>query len=408
VTVSLPERHTNEDGSRFYTRVDPATGEEHQYWSVTTALSAKHKEGLKWWSAKIAARRAMDNLPKMLRAQRIDSCGRTWARSEPVRCDECPDCVQRWIELFHVGESERRKHEGSAVHDAVEHWIQHGVWLNAATLAQPYIERHPTIADMLPPYLERCQEWIDDYGLRRDMFFASEMTVYNHTHRYAGTCDGGIWLEPVNAKAAKLVARIRGDLKDERTLVIFDAKSREGEDKVLYDDHPLQLVAYRRAETCKPSRQSLQEFPMPSTAGAVVFQPRPDGYAFEPVVTEEPEFRTFLNYLQAYRWQVERGPASIQVKSFPVPAGFEWPPKAAPAEPATGAASVAGETPAPAPAPAKKATRARKAATPKKSTATTRTVAEAAPRIAGATVDSLTRGGRPPHPDSPYGDEIPF
>lgn len=390
-----PIRHTNSDGSRYYIRVDPATGEEQQYWSVTTALSVKHKEGLKWWSAKIAARRAMDNIPKMLAAQRVKPCERTWARSEPWRCERCPDCVQRWIELYHTGESSRRAKEGSAVHDAIEHWILTGEWLNAATLAQPYIEEHPKIADMLPPYLEQCERWIDAYGLRRDMFKASEMTVYNHKYRYAGTCDGLLLLEPTNAKSAKLVARIRGDSKDEGILTLFDAKSREGEGKTLYDDHPLQLVAYRRAQECKPSKVSTREFPMPTTGGALVFQPRPDGITFEPVVTEEPEFRTFLAYLEAYRWQVERAAASIQVGSFPVPEGFEWPRKPAPESAPPTAAS---------PAPAKAAPRKRAA---KKATAP-RPPAEAAPRIVGATLESLTKSGRPVHPDSPFKDEIPF
>jgi len=75
--VTLPVHHTNEDGSRFYTRLDPVTGEEQQYWSVTTALSAKNKEGLKRWTAALAAQRAMDNIPMMLAAQRLDPCGRT-------------------------------------------------------------------------------------------------------------------------------------------------------------------------------------------------------------------------------------------------------------------------------------------------------------------------------------------
>ena len=133
---------------------------------------------------------------------------------------------------------------------------------------------------------------------------------------------------------------------------------------------------------------------MPTTMGAVVFQPRPDGYNFEPVVTEAPEFRSFLAFLEGYRWQVERGAASIRVDSFPVPDGFAWPRKPAP-EP------TAEPAPAPKKATPRKRTAAKKAAPP-------RPPAEAAPRIAGATLDSLTRPARTAHPDSPYKDEIPF
>ena len=223
---TLPVHVTAEDGSRFYLRTNPDSGLEERYWSVTTALSAKAKDGLKWWAAKLAARRAMDNLPMILAAQRVEPCGRTWARTEPLRCERCPDCVQRWIELFHVGESERRKHEGSAVHDAIESWIKTGKWREPVDLAQPYLERHKTIVDMLPPYLDACKQWVEDYGLQPADFWASEMTVYSHTHRYAGTCDGALWLSPRTKKAAQLMARVlaRPPGASEQLLVIFDAR----------------------------------------------------------------------------------------------------------------------------------------------------------------------------------------
>lgn len=421
--TELPIHHTNDDGSRYYIRTDPATGEEQHYWSVTTALSIKDKSGLKRWAAMLAARRAMDNIPKLLRAQRIEPCERTWHRTEPLGCGECPPCVQKWVQNYHYGESSRRALEGSAVHDGIEAWIKTGVLPNAATLANlpaagggTYIERHPDITKMLPPYLERTEQWIADYGLRPDMFFASEMTVYNHTHRYAGTSDGGLRLEPVNERAARLVARIRGDLRDEPVLMLIDCKSREGEDKKLYDDHPLQLAAYRRAETCRPSKAAEREFPMPTTEGALVFQPRPDGYTFEPVSTGEEEFQAFLAALRLHRWTVDHGPASIAVKTYPLPDGWVWPRPAVPA--------VVEPESAP---PAKKT--ARKRATKKVAAAPAAEpdpapVAQPAlvqpgsmavpPRIVGATLESMTRmpastlAGMPPHPDSPFNDPIPF
>lgn len=324
--TSLPVHVTAEDGSRYYIRTDE-TGAEQQYWSVTTALSVKHKEGLKWWAAKLAARRAMANLPMLIKAQRVDPCGRTWAKTEPLRCDRCPDCVQRWVELFHVGESERRKHEGSAIHDAIESWIQTGTWREPIDLAQPYIERHPDIVAALPPYLAACKQWVEDFGLIPEDFWASEMTVYSHVHRYAGTCDGALWLSPRTKKAARLMAQILGRpvKRGERILVIFDCKTREGEGAAIYDDHPLQVTAYRHAQTCRPSKAMEREFPMPATHGAVIFQPRPDGYAFRPVRTGTGEFKAFLAALELYRWTANDGNASFAAASFPTPDGFTWP-----------------------------------------------------------------------------------
>ncbi|HEX8114788.1 MAG TPA: hypothetical protein VF516_43960 [Kofleriaceae bacterium] len=401
--AALPVHVTAEDGSRFYLRTNPDTGVEEHYWSVTTALSVKNKDGLKWWSAKLAARRAMANLPMLVRSQLVEACGRTWARTEPLRCEKCAECVQRWVELFHVGESERRKHEGSAIHDAVESWIKTGEWRTPVDLAQPYLERHPDIVKMLPPYLERCRQWVEEYGLRPEDFWASEMTVYHHGHKYAGTCDGALWLSPRTKKAAQLMARILGrlPLPDERILVIIDCKTREGEDTEIYDDHPLQLTAYRNAQTCRPSKVHDREFPMPATHGAVIFQPRPDGYAFRPVRTGPGEFKAFLAFLDGWRWTVEDGATSTQVGTFPMPAGFEWPLPQPEPEPA-----------ADAPLPTKKATAKRtrkKAAAPAAQvTPEGHTISGATPpRMAGATLDSL-HGGRPPHPDSPYGDNIPF
>lgn len=415
---TLPVHHTMEDGSRFYDRVNPDTQEIEQYWSVTTALSVKAKDGLKRWTAILAARRAMENIPMLLKSQRVEECGRTWHKTEPLGCGECPTCVQKWLQNFHYGESARRALEGSAVHDAIEHWIQTGTWWNAATLANlpaagkggTYAEHHPKIAEMLPPYLEQCERWVADHAIIPADFWGAEMTVYNHRHRYAGTADWILHLVPRNERSAKLVARLRGDLKDEPADVLGDCKSREGEGTTLYDDHPLQLAAYRRAETCRPSKDAQREFPMPPTHGAVVFQPRPDGYAFRPVRAGEAEFKAFLAFLDGWRWTVEDGPTSIQVATFPLPDGWSWP-----RHKQRDAPHVDAE-----PAPAPRPTTSRRGCPPgctcgKHSRGRKATGAAAgSERVASATLDSLTKppvdslAARPPHPNSPFGDAIPF
>jgi hypothetical protein len=111
--------------------------------------------------------------------------------------------------------------------------------------------------------------------------------------------------------------------------VVGDAKSREGDGKQFYDEHALQLAPYRRATWCMPSKIDRLLKPMPATEGAVIIQIRPDGYTFEPVRTDDTEFQAFLATLRLFRWTVEHGSASIAVKTFPVPDGYEWPAKMA-------------------------------------------------------------------------------
>lgn len=414
------QRRTNDDGGKFYehpTRVD-ANGDPQRYDSVTSALTVYEKDGLKWWSAKIAARRAMENLPKLLAAQREEPCGRTWARSEPYRCDVCPECIQRWVELYHVGEANRRRREGSVLHDVLEYRITRGEWPDGDALVrlvalQNQAEGEQRIElDTMAPYIANLRRWWDDYGITTLACEAAEMTVWNHTHNYAGTLDAVITIYPETKLAARLCARLQPHDPYRPVTVIVDLKTREGEDKQLYAEHALQLAPYRHAETAT-LKVSGEEVRMPATSGGVVLQVRPDGYHFEPVLTRMTELQAFLNVLAAYRWKQRNGPASIAVATFPVPKGWAWDadkaaamavePAAVPAE---GAAPVAGATTDAAPAPAKKATRAPRKAAAKKATAPV----EPAGRVASATLDSIaTTGGRSPSRGNTLRDEdIPF
>jgi hypothetical protein len=394
----------SDDRGRFYFWTDPATGVEHRFWSVTTALSAKSKDGLKWWAAQLAARRAMDNLPKLIMSQRREPCGRTYARSEPTRCDECPECLQRWVELYHIGESTRRKHEGSALHDALEAFIKGGLEAipSPAELGQKYLQEHPGVVEALPPYLATLRKWIEEFAVRPEDFEASEMTIFNAEHQFGGTLDALWRIVARNQRSAKLLARVTGRADHAPALTVVDCKSREGEGKTFYDEHPLQLAAYRNAQYCMPSKVDRLLHPMPKTKGGIILQIRPDGYACEPIATGPNEFAAFLAALKLFQWTAEHGPASIAVKTFPVPDGFVWPPAGPDTEPAKAA--------------------------PRKRTAARKTTAKAAPaagtvhieqpvtttppkgsaRMAGATLDAIigTGYGRPGA--TLTDDDIPF
>jgi hypothetical protein len=405
------QRRTDEDGGKFYehpTRLDSA-GAPAQYDSVTSALSIYEKDGLKWWAAKLAARRAADNLPKLLVAQRIEDCGRAWARTEPYRCGQCVACVQRWVELFHVGESSRRRREGSVLHDVLEYRVLRDGWPDQDALEKIVSaqngqedgagEVHYITLDVIEPYVAALRQWWDDFGLTTQVVQAAEMTVWNHSYRYAGTLDLVATIHPVNKQAAKLCARLCPHDPYRPATVLVDLKTREGEGKQLYDEHSLQLTAYRHAETCTPKFGTGEERPMLTTHGAMVLQVRPDGYTFEPVLSELSELHAFLGLLTTYRWKQRRGPASIAVGSFPVPAGWVWDPGAKPAPWTDGADAAA---PAEPPPPAKKTTRARKA--PAKKAAEQPPASPpapepgahpgGAPRMASATLDSLATSTR--------------
>jgi hypothetical protein len=355
-------RHDDDAGGKYYLhpfRVGD-DGQPVRYLSVTTALNVLHKGGLIYWASKGSARRAMENLPKLTVAAFVEPCGNTYKRDDtgpngPSRCGECYDCTVRWVELWHHGKSEERKREGSAIHDVIEQWTYHG------TVDPTMAALEPQLRASIEPYIAQFLTYVEDYGLRPESWQACEMTVYHHGHRYAGTLDGIVRFEPVTEKSARLCARISGNAKPGPVDVVWDGKSREGEGKALYPEHTLQLAPYRFATHVLPKVGVVQERPMPPTQGAVIFQPRPDGYTCEPVQADAYALTAFIAALDVYRWMAERGEKSIQVGTFPTPDGFEW-------------------SGTPAPKPAKKAA---KRAPAKKATS----------RVGNATLDAIARTG---------------
>lgn len=336
------QRRTDDNGGKYYEHpvrtedVPDPSGvgtivQPRRYDSVTTALGIIDKDALKFWAANLAARRAMENLPKLIGAARIETCGRARARVEPFGCGTCVDCVQAWVALFHHGETERRAREGSAAHDVLEWWTKTGVWRY-----QPradWGEYAPT-DEQMAPYIRRLQEFVADYALTPESWLVCECTVYNHTHGYAGTLDGVVQIFPVTRKAADFCARVAlaagytelnwAQMLDNGVRVIIDLKSREGEGPELYREQPLQQTGYRFAETMMP-KLGLIEMPMLSTDGAAILQVRPDGYTLRPVITDGRTMKAFLATLDLYRWSSGYGDFSTQVKAFPRPEDYKLP-----------------------------------------------------------------------------------
>lgn len=350
------------DGSRWYTH--PRTQE--RFLSVTTGLDIMAKNGLLPWATGLSADVAFAELPRLVNATITPACGRTSNRCDNhdwrQRCDQCPcdrcqPCVRRWIANQHYAESRRGRDRGSAVHDVIEWWALHEDWCTYNPEIEPWVTSFRTfVAEMQPdPFL-------------------SETTVINREQSYAGTLDLGLLITGDKSKqAAEFCSRF--GLPTVR--VLADTKTTKKRENNFYREWALQVGGgYRHAEAIMLPDGS--EEPMPTVDGAAILLLRPDGYAFRPVVSNDKTYFAFLCALNLYRWAVEDGDKATQVKSFPLPV------VQSPVKPTTAPTAAAAEA-----KPTKKTTAARK-------TAPQRPLAE---RVLG----------RPdPHPNSPYGDEIPF
>lgn len=413
-TLPAPVQDTHEDGRRWYV-FGEGTDHEQRYLSVTTALKAVARDALVPWAAGLAAAAAFAELPTVVTASLVRPCGNTWSQCRRKngghdwrdRCDRCPcarcqACVAKWLQDRHLAESSRRAEEGKRTHDVIEHWVLHdGRW--------------PDYRSDIEPYVAAFRAFVAEYGLRPDSWQLAEAIVINRAEGYAGTCDGVIRFHADRTPAAAdLVARTLGISVDEAVAggrhadLVVDFKTREkpltetSPTPKFYPDQALQLVGYRNAPTVH-IRATGVEAPMPGTDGALLVQLRPDGCTPRLVVANDETFKAFLCALWLYRWLTEFGTASVSVRSFPLP------------KPAKATRRLAAVPDPDAPAkPAKKATArkstARKASTAARSAGEEKTVAarKAAVTTTSRGLAQRVLGVADPHPDSPYGDNIPF
>lgn len=390
------------DDRRYY---EWGEGDQHEkFLRVSTALDlVGESDGLMRWATGLSADAAVDILPKLIRATRLPDCGRTHSRCRNgstghdfrVRCtscpcDECTTCVRLWVANRHYYETSRRAEEGTRVHDVAEHWILTGGEI------KPHDED-------IAIYVKQWLTWAADHGLTPDSWEMSEATVVNRQYGYAGTLDGVLTIHAdATPAAAELVAMTLGlplsQVAGRHVRVIADVKSREKEEAKLFVDMALQQAAYRNAETVR--LRDGREFPLPASDGAIIVQVRPDGYLCRPVSTDDATFGAFLSALAFAKWHLQSATASVSSRTFKVPK-----------EP----------KPEPAPKPVKTVPAAKKAAPRKAVKAAPPTEPEAlipAPpgkplkavaAAQSATLRSMTRQpATSVHPDSPYGDEIPF
>lgn len=219
-----------------------------RFMSVTTILSnGIPKPALMHWAAIEAAQCAVDNIPELVRA-----------RGEQARYE-----LREWIR--HAAERKRDAAAdlGTAIHG----------FLEAQILGQPT----PDYTDEQQPFIDAFGRFLDDW---QPQYEATELTVANPEHGYAGTLD--------------CILRIPGLSTD---LLMGDYKTG----KSVYPEVGLQLAAYRRA-TVAWTRPEGTEVTPPPTSGAVVLHVRPEGmpggeprgYALREVDTSDDVFSRFL------------------------------------------------------------------------------------------------------------------
>jgi hypothetical protein len=384
-------RHAEGDHQVY---IQPVTGE--RFLSVTSALDGREGEELaKRWRPGLAAKAAFAELPRVVAASRIKPCGRTNSRCEhdhTVRCDncgcgDCRDCMIKWLTYRHYAESGRRAQEGSEFHDWAEDWVKFG-------------GRSKDVRPEVRPYCDSFLQFVADMGLTPDSWELVETTVLNRAHGWGGTLDAHIRFDATaTPKAYKLCQRYGLA----RPLVTTDYKSRERETAAFFSNMAKQLAAYERGEVIL--FDDGREEPLPRTDGSLVIQFRPNGYGFRRPVTSDETYAEFLRNLGSLRWDIEHGDRSTQVQAFPdLPIPGVEPPKSSRARKTTAPAAAkpkAATKTAPRPA-----TRAARPAAAAPAAGTRALLAQGAARTADRFGSPLDQ--QPAHPESPYGDSIPF
>lgn len=248
--MSAPKRAVPTRKGRYYT--DPKNPDA-RYVSVTNVLDSINKPALVGWAAKTVAQEAVDNLVHVTRLSRTDKAAAVaWLKGKPY---EQKDAAAKL---------------GSRVHDLAE---KHELGHDMRELADDEV-------GMVEQYLAFRDDW-------KPEFEATEATVVNRTHGYAGTLDGLLRFPHAPLPLA-------GD-----GLIVGDYKTGKTGP---YPEWGLQLAAYARAEALWLPDDS--EVAMPATAGAVVIRIRPTEYGLYEVdpAALDALFGVFTHLIEVTRW----------------------------------------------------------------------------------------------------------
>lgn len=308
---------TSRSGSRFYT-----WGRGERYWSVTTILGALPKDALKFWAAKVVAEFAFDRKSTWLTMTRAEAV--QWLKQEPLRF------------------TNERANYGKAIHAATE-----------AIVLQTPVRR----GEFSDEEAQAIGHFFDFVETLRPRYLLTEGSVYNRTHKYAGTLDSvveipyGLLLELAHGNPLL----VPWEPRDDRDVVTLILDTKTGGDvaeaKGVYPEVALQLAAYARAEFV--GAVNGQEHPIPLLDGAAVLHVNATGWRIVPVnIGQDPRlplpegeklddevFRAFLFVREVFRW---REVVSKNVLGTPL----QPDPKAIPETTSTSTSSTSSTAPA--------------------------------------------------------------
>jgi hypothetical protein len=263
----------SETGSRVY--IHPITGE--RFTSVTTILSLVAKDALQYWAAKVVQEKAMDMIPALVQSLRRRPCD----MKGDDRCWACRDCIALELRREPDRQRDEAADRGTRIHTVADHYALHGE-----------LRDHD---DDIRGSVEQWMRWRDTHQV---VFDASEVTVINREHMFAGTLDGVVrcgWMPP---KWRHLIG----------VPLIDDLKSGKG----VYDQHALQLAAYRCPGNVVLLPDGSEE-PLPDCdpETGLLVHVRPDDFWARPVQVGARTFNTFLHVLGLYRDLHDFGPELI-------------------------------------------------------------------------------------------------
>ena len=226
-------------GSRFY--VNPETKEKAI--GVTSVTGMLPKPFLKFWSTKLAAEWAVDNVGTVTN---LITSGEK---------DAAVDLIKKAPDRYTKGAADR----GTAIHDLVE----------KANLGQDLGVVHPDFR----PDMEKYEDFLKSFNPE---FLEVEATVWSDKYGYAGTLDG--------------ICRIDDEI------LIYDLKTG----KSVYSEVALQLAAYKNADFIINADGTQRDIP-PIDAAFVVHL-RPEGFRVVPVRIDDDVFEVFKALLQIVEW----------------------------------------------------------------------------------------------------------
>jgi hypothetical protein len=252
-------------------------------WSVTTLIGVLDKPALVPWAAIKTAEAAVDQMQAW--QSRLEHEGR----------DAAIDYLKR--ARFRGKRGERSATElGTAVHQACEHAAIYGKF-------RPEDTSDPELV----PFLRQFRQFLRDF---QPEYVAAEVTVFNPSFGYAGTCDAFMKIDGVCYVT---------DYKTSR-----ESNDARGNPKGPYPEVALQLAAYRHAELAAVWRARQSEVmkrryyllnaveramavPVPKADHGLVVYLTPDRYALHPVRCDEGIFDLFLAVVDAARFVLDVG-----------------------------------------------------------------------------------------------------